>query len=73
MKNNQHRIYNGHPPVQPPPCRGSVSFDAAGDVPMIEFAFVIAASMRIMAETDQLNRLRGQQQKKEAETAPCFA
>jgi hypothetical protein len=46
-------FYNGHLPVQQKPCTGNVAFSTGGSGAMIEYAFVIAASMRIMADTDE--------------------
>jgi len=65
--------YNGNQPYQKKPCTGNVSFTTGNGSAMIEFAFVIAASMRIMAEEDKHNRLRCRQPYKEARTADCFA
>jgi hypothetical protein len=74
MKNKQPDIFhNGHQPLQQRPCTGNIAFSTGGGGAMIEFAFIIAASMRIMAEGDEGNRQPRPSCKKEPEAAGCFA
>ena len=72
-KITQNIMYNGDQPSQQKTCTGNTSFTTGNGNSMIEFAFVIAASMRIMAETDKNNRLRCRQSYKDARTVDCFA
>lgn len=66
-------MYNGDRPSRENHCAGNTSFTTGNGNSMIEFAFVVAASMRIMAEADKNNRLRCRPSYKDARAADCFA
>ncbi|MBS1566614.1 MAG: hypothetical protein JST39_19680 [Bacteroidetes bacterium] len=65
-------IHNGGRHTPSVSCNGSVSFTPAGSSAMIEFASVIAAGFRLIAQADKDNRLRERLSKKDAETRCCF-
>jgi len=75
MKNDQQPISgNSNQLLRQKPCTGNIAFGTGGGGgSMIEFAFVIAASMRIMADTDETYRLPQQPSNKEARPVACFA